>query len=83
MTATADRQSEFVELYRAGLKSSLEFWRSSLEGVERFQNQQLVDFIELQGKLAEAQLQGMMGYQRAALAQARAWLNEAAASSRS
>jgi phasin family protein len=34
-------QPEFVDLYRAGLKSSVELLRASLEGVERLQNQHL------------------------------------------
>lgn len=77
MAATADRQTEFMDLYRAGLQSSLDFWRASLE-VERLQNQQLADLMALQGKLAETQLDGMLSYQLAALARARAWLNRAA-----
>ena len=77
MAATADRQTEFMDLYRAGLQSSLDFWRASLE-VERLQNQQLADLMALQGKLAETQLDGMLSYQLATLARARAWLNRAA-----
>jgi hypothetical protein len=76
MAATTDLQTEFVDLYRAGLQSSLEFWQASLE-VERLQNQQLADLV---GRLAETQLDGMLRYQLAALARARAWLNRTAGS---
>ena len=102
-------QPEFVDLYRAGLRSSVELMKASLEGMERLQNQQLAavraaveqqskssgelgkaktldELIELQGKLAGAQFERLMGYwtslyeaagqnHMAALAQARAWLD--------
>jgi phasin family protein len=35
-------QPDFTELYRAGLKNAADFFRTSLEGAERLQNQQLV-----------------------------------------
>jgi phasin family protein len=112
MTATAGRtsQPEFVDLYRAGLRSSVELMKASLEGMERLQNQQLAavraaveqqskssgdlgkaktldELIDLQGRLAGAQFERLMGYwsglyqaagqnQMALLAQARAWLSE-------
>lgn len=91
MSATPNRQQEFVDLYRAGLKSSLELMKMSLENVERLQNQQLavvLAAVEQQSKSSGEQFQRLMGYwtgvyeaagqnQMAALAQARTWLNDA------
>jgi hypothetical protein len=95
MTASATNvksgQQEFVELYRAGLKSSLELMKLSLDNVERLQNQQLAAVraaVEQQSKSSGEQFERLMGYwtglyeaagqsQMAALAQTRAWLDEA------
>jgi hypothetical protein len=90
MSATPNRQQEFVDLYRAGLKSSLELMKVSLENVERLQNQQLavvLATVEQQSKSSGEQFQRLMGYwtgvyeaagqnQMAALAQTRAWLDD-------
>ncbi|HZO02959.1 MAG TPA: phasin family protein [Burkholderiales bacterium] len=35
-------QAEFLDLYRAGLKTAADFMKVSLQGAERLQNQQLV-----------------------------------------
>jgi len=48
-------QAEFFDLYRAGLKTAAEFMITSLESVERLQNQQLVairNALEQQSKSA-------------------------------
>lgn len=62
-------QPGLLDLYRAGLKSAAELMKTSLEGTERLQNQQLAAIraaLEQQASVSQSQMN-----------QARAWFTEA------
>lgn len=58
-------QAEFLDLYRAGLKSAAELMKTSLESAERLQNQQLAAMrtaLEQQTRMVGEQVDRMIGY---------------------